>query len=53
MVQYRPRKESARNAPRRGSIEDVPVHALIEAAAEAFDCPSGPVRYDIKFDAIP
>ena len=53
MVWYRPRKESARNAPKRGNIEEVPDQALIAAAAEAFDCPSDSVRYDIKFDDIP
>jgi hypothetical protein len=31
----------------------VPDQALTEAAADAFDCPNGPVRYVIRFAEMP
>uniref|UniRef100_A0A0A8YQX0 Uncharacterized protein n=1 Tax=Arundo donax TaxID=35708 RepID=A0A0A8YQX0_ARUDO len=31
-------------APSSGSISATPFHALMAAAADAVDCPSGPVR---------
>ncbi|PON33034.1 hypothetical protein PanWU01x14_356110 [Parasponia andersonii] len=44
MMPKRPRKESATNAPNRGSNDAAPPHALTFAAAEAVDCPKGPVK---------
>lgn len=36
-----------------GSIWETPFHASMDAAARAIGCPSGPVRYWIRFDATP
>jgi hypothetical protein len=52
-VQYRPNQESATAAPRSGSMRAAPFQALMAAAADAVGCPSGPVRYVIRFPAMP
>lgn len=44
MVRYRPKKESARKAPRRVSSMEMPDQMLTVSAAVATDWPSGPVR---------
>jgi hypothetical protein len=36
-----------------GSIWETPFHASMDAAALAMGCPSGPVRYVIRFAATP
>jgi hypothetical protein len=36
-----------------GSIWETPFHASMDAAALAIGCPSGPVRYVIRFAATP
>ena len=41
---HRPRKESAKYAPKTGTSETTPIHVLTFAAAVARDSPSGPVR---------
>jgi len=53
IVRKRPRYESARKPPRSGRNATVPVQALTFAAAAAVDSPNGPVKYIIRFDAIP
>jgi hypothetical protein len=53
MVLYLPMKESATNAPNKGSNHAVPDQTFMFSAAVTVDCPKGPVKYVIKFPAIP
>jgi len=53
MVLYLPRKESATNAPNKGSNDAVPAHTFTFSAAVAVDWPNGPVKYVIKLEEIP
>jgi len=53
MARYRPSQASATHASGSGSIWETPFHASMDAAARAIGCPSGPVRYVIRFAATP
>ena len=53
MARYRPIQASARHASGSGSIWETPFHASMDVAARATGCPSGPVRYVIRFAATP
>jgi len=53
ITRYRPIQASARHASGSGSIWETPFHASMDAAARATGCPSGPVRYVIRFAATP
>lgn len=53
IVRYRPRKESARKAPSKGSKEAVPDQALTFLAAVAVDCWSWSVKKVIKLEETP
>ena len=53
MVLQRPRKESAKKAPNKGSNDAVPLQTLTLTAASAVDCPSAPVRQVTRFEPTP
>ena len=53
MVRYRPRKQSARKAPSRGSKAAVPDQMLTFLAAMAVDCWSWSVKKLIKLEEAP
>lgn len=44
IVRYRPKKESARNAPKRVRSMEVPAQTLTISAAATTEMPSGPVK---------
>ena len=53
MARYRPSQASATQATGSGNIWEMPFHKSMDAAAPAIGCPSGPVRYVIRFEPNP